>query len=159
MKMVRDRTSPRYLSDKKYKVSLSTMGDWKVGRAHLPGDGVNRFADGSKNREGAGAGGVYGKNINTSLVVPSGPYSTVLQTEIAAILPCACEARNYGRGRNIRIFSDSREAITTLDKSVTTSTLVWKCYETLNKLARATKSQSSGPLDTGVSRVTRQRIN
>ena len=38
MKMVRDRTSSRYLVDKTYKVSLSTMEDWKVGRAHLPGD-------------------------------------------------------------------------------------------------------------------------
>ena len=27
MKMVRDRTSPRYLFDKKYKVSLSTIKD------------------------------------------------------------------------------------------------------------------------------------
>ena len=85
MKMVRDRMSPRYLFDKKYKVSLSTMEDWKVGRAHLPGDGDNWFADDSKNREGAKAG-VYGKNSNTSLVVPLGPHSTVLPTEIAAIL-------------------------------------------------------------------------
>ena len=69
MKMVRDRTSPRYLFDKKYKVSLSTMEDWRVGRAHLPGDGDNWFTDGSKNREGAGAG-VYGKNSDTRLMVP-----------------------------------------------------------------------------------------
>ena len=45
MKMVRDRTSPRYLFDKKYKVSLSTMEDWKAGRAHLPGDRDNWFAN------------------------------------------------------------------------------------------------------------------
>ena len=123
MKMVRDRTSPRYLFDKKYKVSLSTIEDWKVSRAHLPDDGDNWFADGSKNREGAGAG-FYTKNSNISLVVPLGSHSTVLQTEIAAILQYACVARNYGRGRNIRICSDSRAAITTLGKSVTTSTLV-----------------------------------
>ena len=41
MKMVRDRPSSRYLFDKKYKVSLSTMEDWKVSRAHLPSDGDN----------------------------------------------------------------------------------------------------------------------
>ena len=91
-KMVRDRTPPRYLFDKKYKVSLSTMKDWKVGHAHLPGDGENCFADGSKSRQGAGAG-VYGKNSDTSLVVPLESHSTVLQTEIAAILQCACKAR------------------------------------------------------------------
>ena len=67
--MVRDRTSPLYLFDKKYKVSLSILKDWKVGRAHLPGDRDNWFAEGSKNKEGARAG-VYGKNSDTSLVVP-----------------------------------------------------------------------------------------
>ena len=110
------------------------MEDWRVGRAHLPGDGDNWFTDGSKNREGAGAG-VYGKNSDTRLMVPLGPHSTVLQTEIAAILQCAHAAQNHGRNRNIRICSDSRAAITTLDKSVTTSTLAWECYEALNKLA------------------------
>ena len=77
MKMVRDRTDPRYLFDKKYKVSLVTLDDWKVGRAHLPGDGENWFADGSKNRDGAGAD-VYEKNSETSLMVLLGPHSTVL---------------------------------------------------------------------------------
>ena len=43
---------------------------------------------------------------------------TVLQSEIAAILQCACVARNHGRGRNIRICSDSRAAITTLGKCI-----------------------------------------
>ena len=81
MKMVRVWAFPRYLFDKKYKRSLSTIEDWKVGRAHLPGDEDNWFSDGSKNREGAGAG-VYGKNSDTSLVVPLGPHSTVLQTEM-----------------------------------------------------------------------------
>ena len=125
MEMVKDRTSPRYLSDKKYKVGLSTMKDWKVDHAHLLGDGDNWFANGSKNRESAGAR-VYGKNSDTSFVGPVEPHPTVLQTETAAILQCACEAWNYGRGRNIHICSDSRTAITTLDKSVTTSILVWE---------------------------------
>ena len=123
MKMVRDRTSPRYLFDKKYKVSLSTMEDWKTGRAHLPGDGDNWFTNGSKNKEGAGAG-VYGRNSNTSLVIPLGPDSTVLQIEIAAIFQCTHKARNHGRGRNVRICSRSRAAITTLGKLVTTSALI-----------------------------------
>ena len=88
-----------------------------------------------KNRQGAGAG-VYEKNNDTSLMVLLGPHSTVLQTEIAAILQCTCKAQDYGRGRNIRICSDSRAAITTLDESVTISALVWECYEALNKLAK-----------------------
>ena len=79
--------------------------------------------------------GVYGKNSDTSLMVPLGSHSTVLQTEIVAILQYACKAQNYGRCRNIRIYSDNRAAITKLDESVTTSTLVWECYESLNNLA------------------------
>ena len=79
---------------------------------------------------------IFITTCDINLVAPLGPHSTVLQTEIAAILQCACVARNYGRGRNIRICSDSRAAITTLDKSVTTSMLVWECYEALNKLAK-----------------------
>ena len=158
MKIVRDRTFPQYLFDKKYKVTLSTMEDWKVGRAHLPGDGDNRFADDSKNREGAGAG-VYGKNSDTNLVVPLVPHSTVFQSEIAAILQCACKAGNYGRGRNIRICSDSRAAITTLGKSMTTSTLVWECYKALDKLEEDNQVTVLWILGTGVPRATRQRIN
>ena len=123
MKMMRDRTSPRYLFDKKYKVSLSTMEDWMAVRAHLPGDGDNWFTDGSKNREGAGAN-VYGRKSNTNLSIPLGPHLTVLQTEIAATLQCAYKARNHGHSWNIRICLDSRASIKTLGKLVTTSTLV-----------------------------------
>ena len=69
------------------------MGDWKVGLARLPGDVDNWFADGSKKREGSGAG-IYGKTSDTSLTVSLGPHSTVLQIEIAAILQWACQAQN-----------------------------------------------------------------
>ena len=110
------------------------MEDWKESRAHLPGDGDNWFADGSKNREGTGAG-VYVKNSDMSLTVPLGPHSIVLQTEIAAILQCARKAQDHGHGRNIRICSDSRAAVMTLDKSVTISMLDWECFEALKKLA------------------------
>ena len=70
------------------------------------------------------AGG-YENNSDTSLVVPLGPQSTVLQTEIAVILQCACKARNYDRGRNIRICSDSRAAITALLRPEQKARVVW----------------------------------
>ena len=41
MKIVRDRMSPRYFFDKKYKISLLILEDWKEGQAHFPGDGDN----------------------------------------------------------------------------------------------------------------------
>ena len=62
-------------------------------------------------------------------------HSTVLQTEIAAILQCACKAQDYGCSRNVRICSDSRVAITTLHESVTISMLVCEYFKALNKLA------------------------
>ena len=99
------------------------MDDWKVGRAHLPDDVNNWFADGSKNREGVGAS-VYRKNSDTRFTVPLGSHSTVLRIEIAAILQCAREAQDYDRGRNIRICSDISAANTTLDESMTISMLV-----------------------------------
>ena len=110
------------------------MDDRKEGRAHLPGDGDNWFADVSKNREGVEAG-VYRKKSDTSIAVPLGPHSRVLQTEIDAIRQCVHKAQDHGHYNNIRICSDSRAAITTLDESVTISMLVWECFEALNKLA------------------------
>ena len=38
-----DRISQRDHFEKKYNVSLSTMENWKEGRAHLPGDRDNWF--------------------------------------------------------------------------------------------------------------------
>ena len=106
-----------------------------MGRANLEGDEDNWFADDSENREDAGAD-VYRKNSDTDFMIPLGPHCTFLQTEIAAILQCACKMQDYSRGRNIRICSDSRAAITTIDKLMTISMLVWECYEVLNKLAK-----------------------
>ena len=86
-------TSLQYHFDRKYKISLPTMEDWKVGCAHFLGDGDNWFTDCSKNRKGAGAG-VYRKNSDTSFMVSLGPHSIVLQTESAAILQCAYKEQN-----------------------------------------------------------------
>ena len=68
MKMVRNRAILRYLFDRKYEVSLSTMEACKGCRAYLPGDGDNYLADGSKNREGERAG-IYRENSDTTLTV------------------------------------------------------------------------------------------
>ena len=53
--MTRDKTSRRYLSEKKYRLSLSTKEEWANGETCLPSDGAYWFTDGSKNKEKAGA--------------------------------------------------------------------------------------------------------
>ena len=86
MKMMGDRTSSRYLFDKKYKASLLTMEHW---------------------REGHAGAGFYGKNSDTNLTVPLGPHSTVLQIEIATILQCVRKVQDHSHGRNIGICPDA----------------------------------------------------
>ena len=77
----------------------------KEGRAQLPGDRDNWFADGSKNREFLEAG-VYRNNSDSSRTVPFGPLTTVLQTEMVVILQSARKAQDYVHGRNIPICSN-----------------------------------------------------
>ena len=134
LNMVRDKTSTRYLFDKKYLISLSTREDWTNGEAYLPSDRDNWFTDGSKIKEKAGAG-AYRRGTGMGFKILVGAHATVLQTEITAMLQCAYKAQEYGNRRNIRICSDSRAAIMTLNGTTTTSLLVWECFEALNNLA------------------------
>ena len=119
MKMMRDRTSPRYLFDKKYKVSLSTMEDWKVGRTHLPGDGDNWFADGSKNREGTEAG-FCGKNSDTSLVV---------QEEWCKATACNQAKTLMGEHLNPKRAADLRRLSRTEVKTLTEVFIGHQCFQ------------------------------
>ena len=134
LNIVKDKTSTRYLFDKKYGISLFKREEWTNGEAYLPSDGDNWFTDGSKNKEKAGAG-VYRRRTGMSFTIPMGSHAIVLQTEIMALLQCAYKAQEYGIRRNIRICSDSRAAITALNGTTTTSLLVWECFEALNNLA------------------------
>ena len=100
----------------------------------MPGDGDNWFTDGSKIKKKAGAG-VNRKRTGMGFTIPMGSHVTVLQTEIMAMVQCACKAQEYGNRRNIRICSDSRAALMALNGTTTTSLRVWECFEALNNLA------------------------
>ena len=88
LRITGDKTSLRYLFEKKYRMSLSTREEWANGEVCLHSDGDNWFTDGSKKKEKAGAG-VYRRS-------GMGSYATVLQFEIMAILQCVYKAQEYG---------------------------------------------------------------
>lgn len=132
--MIRDKVTPLYLFDKKYRISIPNREDWHDGPALLPRDAIVWYTDGSKGRIGAGAG-VYQEAVGVALAYSLGTITTVLQSEMVAILYGASEALECCQDRNIYIASDSKAAICALKRYVTTSQLVGECHEALNRLA------------------------
>jgi ribonuclease HI len=65
-----------------------------------------------------------------------GKFATVFQTEIYAILQCACEnIRRAYKNKRILIISDSQAALKALSSSKVTSRLVAECLDALSELA------------------------
>jgi ribonuclease HI len=65
-----------------------------------------------------------------------GKFATVFQTEIYAILQCACEnIRTVYKHKQILIFSDSHAALKVLSSPEVTSGLVAECLDALSALA------------------------
>ena len=65
-----------------------------------------------------------------------GTFATVFQTEIYAILQCACEnIRRAYKNKWILIFSDSQTALKALSSPKVTSGLVAECLDALCALA------------------------
>ena len=83
-----DHTIPVYHS-KIFKVII----DWDYWRNKdpvLPEDALIWFIDSSRTNSGTGSG-IFGLRPNRSFSIPLGKFATVFQTEIYAILQCACE--------------------------------------------------------------------
>jgi ribonuclease HI len=78
----------------------------------------------------------HGIRPNTSFSFPLGTFATVFQTEICAILQCACEnIRRVYKHKWILIFSDSQAALKALSSQKVTSGLVAECLDALSALA------------------------
>jgi ribonuclease HI len=91
------------------------------------------YTDGSKMKEGVGAG-VYGPNCRISK--PLGKTPSIFQAEVHAIELCASESAKKGlRGANIYILSDSQAALKALAAFKFDSKLAWECRKSLNQLA------------------------
>jgi hypothetical protein len=63
---------------------------WRHKDPELPGDALIWFTDGSRADSGTGSG-IHGIRPERSFSFSMGKFATVFQTEIYAILQCACE--------------------------------------------------------------------
>jgi hypothetical protein len=94
--------------------------------------GLIWYTDGSKMKEGTGAG-VYGQSLKRRLGFPLSRYTTVFQAEIYAILACVYEIQLHIKSEKyISICSDSQVALKVLRAVRTTSPLVSQCQKMLN---------------------------
>jgi hypothetical protein len=101
----------------------------------FPEDALIWFTDGSRADSGTGSG-ICGLRPNSSFSLPLGKFATVFQTEIYAILQCACENIRWAyKHKWILIFSDSQAALKALRSPKVTSRLVVECLNALSELA------------------------
>jgi hypothetical protein len=99
----------------KYTVTMLTREDWTKGSGAPPEvKGPVCFTDGSKMREGTGAG-VYRQSVRRRLSFSVGRYTTVFQVKIHAILACVYEIQLQNRPEKyVSICSDSQAALKAL---------------------------------------------
>ena len=132
--MQSDYTIPVYYHSKIFNVII----DWDYWRNKdplLPEDALIWFTDGSRANSGTGSG-IFGLRSNRSFSFPLGKFAKVFQTEIYAILQCACEnIRMTYKNKRILIFSDSQAALKALGRPKVTSGLVAECLDALFALA------------------------
>jgi hypothetical protein len=120
--MQSDYTFPVYHYSKTFKVII----DWDYWRTKDPmfpeEDALIWFTDCSRADSGTESG-ICGLRPNSSLSFALGKFATVFQTEICAILQCACEnIRRACKHKWILIFSDSQAAFKELSSPKVTET-------------------------------------
>jgi len=127
---------PAFNFEPKYRVVILTREDWNKGTGTPPVvKGLIWFTDGSKMKEGTGAG-VYGQSVGRRLSFSLGRYATVFQAEIYAILACVHKIQFQSRPeKHVSICSDSQVALKALKAVRTTSPLVQQCQKALNYIS------------------------
>ena len=92
------------------------------------------FTDGSKAKEGVGAG-FCGPRHQDSFCFRMANYNTVSQAEVLAIKLCTEELTRADKtGKSIWICSDNQEALRAIEKTVTCSKLIMEMKASLNAL-------------------------
>jgi ribonuclease HI len=105
----------------------------------FPEDALILFTDSSRANSGTRSC-IFGSRLNRSLSFPLGKFATVFQTEIYAILQCACgNIRRAYKNKQILIFSDSQAVLKALSSSKVISELVAECLNALSALAGLNK--------------------
>jgi ribonuclease HI len=131
-----DIMRPAFNLEPKYRVTVLTREDWTKGTGAPPAvKGLVWFTDGSKMREGTGAG-VYGQSLARRLSFSLGRYTKVFQAEICAILACVYKIQSQNRPEKyVSICSDSQVALKALQAIRSTSSLVQQCQKALNDIS------------------------
>ena len=131
-----DFMRPIYNFEPQYRVTMLTRENWTKATGAPPAvKGLVWFTDGSKLRDGVGAG-VYGQSVRRRLSFLLGRYTTNFQLEIYAILACAYEIQSQNRPEKyVTICSDSLAALRVLEAVRTTSPLVHQCQKVLNEIS------------------------
>jgi ribonuclease HI len=131
-----DATRLTFNFEPKYRVTISQKEDWTKGPGASPEvKGLAWFTDGSKMKEGTGAG-VYGQLVKRRLSFSLGRYATVFQAEIYTILACVYEIQSLDRPeKHVSICSDSQAALKSLQATRTTSRLAQQCQKALNDIS------------------------
>jgi hypothetical protein len=114
---------------------MLTREEWTRGTGTSPVvKGVVWFTDGSRMKEGTGAG-FCGQSSGRRLSISLGKYVTIFQDKIQvyAILACAYEIQlNYRPEKYVSLCSDSKAALKALQATRTTFPLVQQCQKVLN---------------------------
>jgi len=130
-----DVMRPAFDLEPKYRVSMLTREDWTRGSGSSEVKGLIWYTDGSKTKEGTGAG-VFGQSVQRRLSFPLGRYTTVFQAEIYAILACVYEMQFQNRPEKyVSICSDGQAALKALQAVRMTSPLVYQCQKALNDIS------------------------
>jgi hypothetical protein len=129
-----DYIIPVYYHTKNFMVIID-QEFWRNKDPVLPGDALILFTDESRADSGTGFG-IHGIRPERSFSFSLGKFATVFQTEIYAILQCACEnIRRAYRHKRILNFSDSQAALKALSSPKLTSRQVAECLDFLSALA------------------------
>jgi ribonuclease HI len=127
---------PAFNFEPKYRVTMLTREDWSKGTGIPPVvKGFVWFTDGSKMKQGAGAG-VSGQSVGRRLSFSLWRYATVFQSEIYAVLACVHEIHFQNRPEKyVNICSDNQADFKALEAVTTTSPLVRQCQKALNGIS------------------------
>ena len=106
---------PVFNFEPKYRVTTLTREDWTIATGTPPVvKGIVWFTDGSKMKEGIGAG-FYGQSMGRRLSFSLGRYATVFQADIYAILTCVYKIQFQSKPEKyVSICSDSQAALQAL---------------------------------------------
>ena len=124
---------PAFNLEPKYRITMLIREDWTKATGAPPTvKGPVWFTDGSKMRDGIGAG-VCGQSAGRMLSFSLGRYATVFQAELCAILAYTYEIQSQNRPEKyVSICSDSLPSLKAIKAFRITSRLIHQCQKVLN---------------------------